>query len=82
MLLSINIKHFKHMESIKILIGRDQLESFKKAAEYLDANIEVCMEDAGRHNIYILMQAPLMTSIIRTAYLAGFYDSSKIHQEG
>lgn len=67
------------MEKIKLLIGKDEFDSWKKADGSLNfGKVTQGYEKADTNNMYILIEAATMNEIIRIAYMAGYFKKDSI----
>ena len=68
------------MEKIKMLINKDQYDSFKKAGHDLSSPVNAAYEDSVGSNMYITIEADTINTICRICYLAGYYQKDLIYK--
>ena len=74
-----NKSYLYFMERIELLIAKDKLEYYTKAAEALsDCTIKESKQEPFNKSadMYITLEAPAMHFLIRLSYLAGYYEAN------
>ena len=77
-----NIFNNKAMETVKLLIGKDETEVFERAANALkSAKCTIYFDRMpDKTNIYALLEAPTVQDICAVCVLAGYYKAAKFHE--
>ena len=70
------------METVKLLIGKDETEVFTRAANALkSAECTISFDRMpDKTNIYALLEAPTVQDICAVCVLAGYYKAAKFHE--